>query len=557
MEKKLERIKIACYIRVSTDKEEQIASLSKQHEFFEDIAKQHDYELVKIYADEGISGKQLKNRVEFQQMIVDARLGKFSLILVKDISRLARNTLDFLQVIRKLKKYNCDINFVNQGMKLQETSEVYLTILASLAQEESSKLSERVKFGKDITAKKGRVPNFVFGYDKVDNYTLTINEEEKIIVEKIFDLFVNEGYGSGKIAGVLNDLKVITKRTKKSQWHQVVVCQILRNRLYVGKVVNKQSQVVDFITGTRESIPLENQIIIDRPQFRIIDDIMFNRAQDILEGRRDTFHMMNKKESTKYPLSNLIRCSECGYAFRRMQRKYSTDGKTYKRWVDSLRNSMGKDACCNKVIIDEEELEDYIKLLIQQMFKNKTKIIKGVSARLKEIIKEKNKGTINNQKDIQVELDSLMKQKQKYMEMFQNEIIEMEELKDYTKGINDQISIHKISIHAVNNANEITLNIESIVKKYFDNMSNIIEEGEYTNEALKTLIKSIMIYPDGTIEVSLVISNEHNLNLILPLEQIDIPLENTVPNTNDNTHCTYKKERFKVVFQVEGISDKG
>jgi len=554
MEKRVEKIKIACYGRVSTEKEEQLASLSKQLEFFEDIAKQHDYELVKIYSDEGVSGKQLKNRVEFQQMIVDAGLGKFSLILVKDISRFARNTLDFLQVIRKLKRYGCDISFVTQGMKLQETSEAYLTILAAMAQDESAKLSEKVKFGKDITAKKGRVPNFVFGYDKVDNYVLTINEEERIIVEKIFNLFVNEGYGTGKIAGWLNESKIITKRTKKVRWHQVVVCQILRNRLYIGKVVNKQSHIVDFITGTREDIPLENQIIIERPQFRIIDDATFNRAQDILENRRDTFHLMNKKESTKYPLSNLIKCSECGYSFRRIQRKYSENGKTYKRWVDSLRNTMGKNACCNKVIVDEEELEYAIKLFLQQMFKNKAKISRDISARLKEIVNTKNKGTINNQKDIQCELDSLVKQKEKYMDMYKNEIIEMEELKTYTKDMNEQITKLKINIHATNNIEEISLNIDDTVKKYFDNISDITEKSNPTNEELKKEINGIIIHPDGTVKVALAINNQHNLDMIMPLDCIEVPIDTTVPNTNSLTYGTYKKELFNFVFQIQGFS---
>jgi site-specific DNA recombinase len=561
LEKRVEKTKIACYCRVSTEKEEQLASLNKQIEFFEDLAKQHNYELVKTYADEGISGKQLKNRLQFQQMIKDASLGKFSLILVKDISRFSRNTEDFLHNIRKLKRYGCDVSFITQGMKVQETSEAYLTIMAAMAQDESSKLSDKVKFGKDITAKKGRVPNFVFGYNRLDSYTLVVDEKEGAIVEKIFDLFVNKGYGSGKIAGYLNDLKVVTKRTKKSKWHQVVVCQILRNRLYTGRVVNKQSQVIDFITGTREAIPLEDQIVVDKPEFRIIDDATFNKAQDILEGRRDTFHMMNKKESTKYPLSNLIKCSECGYSFRRMQRKYSDNGKTYKRWVDSLRNTMGKNACINKVIVDEEEIEEAIKLFLQQIVRNKTKLIKETSSILKEIINEKNKHVINNQEDTKDELEKIIKQKEKYMDMYKNEIIEMDELKTYTKTLNDKISKLKISIHAANNVDEIALNIEDIVKKYFENISDIIDEGTYTNVVLKKIINSIVIYPDGEVKISLAINNKHDLNMIIPLDCIELPIEipvdKTVPNTNVYTCSNYNKERFSFVFQIQGYSTKG
>ncbi|HEY5587370.1 MAG TPA: recombinase zinc beta ribbon domain-containing protein, partial [Candidatus Paceibacterota bacterium] len=331
-------------------------------------------------------------------------------------------------------------------------------------------------------------------------------------------------------------------------------CQILRNRIYTGMVVNKQSQVIDFITGARENIPLEKQLMVERPQFRIIDDITFNKAQHILEGKRDSFHLMNKKESTKYPLSNLIKCSECGYSFRRTQRKFSENGKVYKRWVDSLRNTMGKNACCNKVVVDEEELELAIKLFLQQMFKNKTKLSKDISNKLKDIINEKNKSVVNNQEDIKTELDKLVLQKEKYMDMYKNEIIEMDELKKYTKDLNDKISKLKITIHAANNIDSISLNIEDVVKKYFDNISDITEKGKPTNEKLKKAINSIIIHPDGTVKVSLAINNQHNLNMEIALDSIEIPIETTVPNANSHTSRTYEMERFNFVFQIRGFS---
>ena len=181
-------MKIAAYCRVSTEKEAQIDSLEKQIEFFNEFTKKNGYELYKLYADEGISGKQIKHRKQFQQMMIDAKAKKFDKVVVKDVSRFARNTVDLLQSVRELKSYGVQVDFLNNGEVMEGGSEFILTILGAMAQQESANMSKRVKFGKDITAKKGRVPNLVFGYDKIpdERYTLKINEEEaKIEVLKL------------------------------------------------------------------------------------------------------------------------------------------------------------------------------------------------------------------------------------------------------------------------------------------------------------------------------------------------------------------------------------
>ena len=191
-------MKIAAYCRVSTEKEAQIDSLEKQIEFFNEFTQKNGYELYKLYADEGISGKQIKNRKQFQQMMKDAKAKKFERVVVKDVSRFARNTVDLLQSIRELKSYGIQVDFLNNGEVMEGGSEFILTILGAMAQQESANMSKRVKFGKDITAKKGRVPNLVFGYDKIpgEKYTLKINEEEAKIVKEIFESYVYKGMGT-------------------------------------------------------------------------------------------------------------------------------------------------------------------------------------------------------------------------------------------------------------------------------------------------------------------------------------------------------------------------
>ena len=183
-------MRIAAYCRVSTDKEEQLDSLENQKEFFSEYAEKHGHTLIRLYADEGISGTSLKKRNEFLRLIKDARLGLFESVVVKDISRFARNTVDFLQSIRELKALGVNIIFITANMQSLGESEFVLTIFGAMAQEESANLSKRVKFGKKINAQKGRVPQRIFGYDRIDNFTLKINYHEAQVVREIYRLYL-------------------------------------------------------------------------------------------------------------------------------------------------------------------------------------------------------------------------------------------------------------------------------------------------------------------------------------------------------------------------------
>ena len=229
---------IAAYCRVSTDKSDQLNSLEAQKEFFTEYVNRTGDHLVKVYADEGFSGTKIKNRKEFLQMMDDAERGFFEMVVVKDISRFARNTVDLLQNIRKLKTLGIETQFITANMTSMGNSEFVLTIFGALAQEESANMSKRVKFGKRMNAEKGRVPNLVFGYNKTigDYYNLSINEQEAAAVQQIFQWYVNEGYGCAAIANRLNERGIRTKRNCK--WSQHAVARILTNEIYTGRIIN-------------------------------------------------------------------------------------------------------------------------------------------------------------------------------------------------------------------------------------------------------------------------------------------------------------------------------
>ena len=501
-------MKIAAYCRVSTEKEAQIDSLEKQIEFFNEFTKKNGYELYKLYADEGISGKQIKHRKQFQQMMQDAKAKKFDKVVVKDVSRFARNTVDLLQSVRELKSYNVQVDFLNNGEVMEGGSEFILTILGAMAQQESANMSKRVKFGKDITAQKGRVPNLVFGYDKIQNerYTLKINEEEAKIVKEIFENYVYKGIGTTKIAWDLNDRGIRTKKTK-SKWVQTSIVRMLKNPIYTGRVTNKKSEVTDFITGTRKDLPEEEWIVVERPEIRIISDELFNRAQEILAQRSNEFKLNNKREKTEYVFSTLIYCKHCGYSFRRIKRKYKEDGPEYVRWVCSGRNSMGVNHCPNTTVIDEEELLNAIKTYLKSIIKNKKNFMKAVEKEFEKITKLRESNE-RSEESLLKEIEKVTTKKQKYMEMFQNEVINIQELKKYTNPLNEDIARLERELRLITSEIKEKDVLEKELTKTIKTVDDILNNQTITNAMLKTIIDVIEVDSDSNVEVRLKLLNE-------------------------------------------------
>ena len=534
-------MKIAAYCRVSTEKEAQIDSLEKQIEFFNEFTKKNGYELYKLYADEGISGKQIKHRKQFQQMMIDAKAKKFDKVVVKDVSRFARNTVDLLQSVRELKSYGVQVDFLNNGEVMEGGSEFILTILGAMAQQESANMSKRVKFGKDITAKKGRVPNLVFGYDKIpdERYTLKINEEEAKIVKEIFESYVYKGIGTTKIAWNLNDRGIRTKKTK-SKWVQTSIVRMLKNAIYTGRVTNKKSEVTDFITGTRKELPEEEWIIVEKPEMRIISDELFNRAQELLEQRSNEFKLNNKRKKTEYVFSTLIYCKHCGYSFRRIKRKYTADGPEYIRWVCSGRNSMGVNHCPNTTVIDEEELLNAIKIYLKSIIKNKKDFMKAVEKEFEKITKLRENNE-RSEESLLKEIEKVTVKKQKYMEMFQNEIINIQELKKYTNPLNEDIARLERELKLITSEIKEKDVLEKELNKTIKTVDDILNNQTITNAMLKTIIDVIEVDSDSNVEVRLKLLNEIGTNepVITKFEDIyqngEDPENKDANNNEDNS----------------------
>lgn len=514
--------KLACYCRVSTKKDAQLDSLENQVQYFTDYADKHGFVLFNVYADEGKSGKQMKKRPQFMQMLRDARKHKFDCVAVKDISRFARNTEDFLNAIRELKELGIVTFFTNNGLDSKD-AELTLTILASVAQEESNKMSKSVKWGKRINMEKGKVPNFVFGYNQIDKFTLEINPEEAEIVHKIFDLYTDEGYGTSKIAGYLNKRGILTKKLKKANWYQKTVIDILRNELYTGKVINRKTEIKDWIKETRTRLPQSEHIVVERPELRIISDEQFIKAKNLLEYRKEAFKLNNKRESYKYIFSGLIKCADCGYSFRRLTRQYVEGGKTYKRWVCSYRNAKGSDMCPNTVVIDEEVLLGCIKEYFIEICGDTEALIKEVIRQVNTRIHKMIKEIRADDKELLDEIKDLKKQESKYKDMYVEELITIEELKEKLIPIKNKREHLEMQVRQLASQNDISNNIEVEVRKYFKNMSNILRIEDWSNEQLKQVIEKINVTHEGDITIQLKLLTAQEVDFSIPLS---VPLTN-------------------------------
>ena len=325
-------MKVAAYCRVSTDKEDQANSFESQQRYFRDyIDHQPGWELYEIYADEGITGTSTQGRGAFQRMIRDAGLHRFGLILTKEVSRFSRNILDTIAYTRRLRGLGVGVRFVNDGIDtLEPDAELRLSIMGSLAQEESRKTSSRVKWGQTRRMEQGVVfGRSLLGYD-VSGGKMTVNPQGAEIVRLIFHKYVHEGKGTTVIARELREAGFQTL-TGSTRWSNTVVLKILRNEKYCGDLKQKKTITPDYLTHRKQYNHGQEPFVFLRDHHQpIVPRSLWEAAQRELE-RRDIDGGLASGHGNRYPLSGKIRCGLCGKTFVSRSRKRA-DGSRYKTW---------------------------------------------------------------------------------------------------------------------------------------------------------------------------------------------------------------------------------
>lgn len=319
------KLKVAAYCRVSTDSDEQATSYEAQVEHYtEYIQTNPDWVFAGIYADDGISGTNTKKREEFNRMIDDCKAGKIDMIITKSISRFARNTLDCLKYIRQLKDMNIPVLFEKESINTMDAKgEVLITIMASLAQQESQSLSQNVKLGLQYRYQQGKVQinhNRFLGYTKDEEGNLIIDLEQAEIVKRIYREYL-EGLSMDKIAAGLERDGILTDAGGK-RWHTSTINKILRNEKYIGDALLQKTYTTDFLNKTRvKNNGFVPQYYVEGNHEAIIPKEIYLQVQEELVRRRVVKTSANGKKrnySCNHCFSQIVICGECGEMFRRL-----------------------------------------------------------------------------------------------------------------------------------------------------------------------------------------------------------------------------------------------
>lgn len=490
-------MRIAAYCRVSTDKDEQLDSLNHQKEFFVEYAKRSDHELVRLYADEGISGTSLKKREEFKRLLRDAELGLFDMVVVKDISRFARNTVDALQSIRKLKSMGICTLFLTANMDSMGDSEFILTLFSAMAQEESSNLSKRVKWGKKINAEKGRVPQSIFGYDRIDNFTLEINPGEAGIVRKIFSLYNDQGLGCRTISATLNRDRDKTKLG--SNWNARGVRRILVNPIYCGILINHKYEIEDYLTGRQIRLPEEEQFCHSRPAWAIVTPEAFRKAQEIMASRRTQYDsgepFMAGRYSAKHTFSTLIKCAHCGRSFTRKSYTYANT-RVYWRCVTNDQYTAEK--CDNRTCLDEPELLKRLREYFASLIEDKDALVADILASLDKRLPA-SQNPEQAKREIEAKRKKLLSKKSRYQEMYASDILSLTELKEKITGITEELNALDRALARLAPGKKAV----ETVQRYTGEIQRFLELETVTNMDMRRILDHISVDREGHVRVVL------------------------------------------------------
>lgn len=494
-------MRLAAYCRVSTEKEEQMDSLVHQKEFFEEYAKKNRHELFSLYADEGISGTSLEKRAQFKRMMCDAEAGKFEILVVKDVSRMARNTVDFLQSIRKLKSMGINVLFINSNMDSLGESEFVLTIFGAMAQEESENLSKRVKWGKKINAQKGRVPQRIYGYDRIDNFTLQINSVEAEVVRQIFKLYIEEGLGCRVISQQLNAQHVKTKLGHA--WEPKAIRRILTNSIYCGKYVNHKYEIADVFSRRQVQVPEEQQFHHDRPQWAIIPCETFEQAQNILQSRRTKYNsaqpLGGARYSAKHIFSTLIQCEHCGRSFCR---KSYTHVNTRNYWKCSTNDQFTAQTCDNRIKLEEPELLAELGNYFSSLIADREAFIADVLFCVEKKIADREKSAFPRE-NLERQIEKCLAKKERYQEMYANDLLTMSELKSKTDAVLEELKTlyRKQEECAQRMRNDFSMDV--IRSLYAQEVLRFLNLETMTNVELRQIVERIYVNQNGNVKIVL------------------------------------------------------
>jgi DNA invertase Pin-like site-specific DNA recombinase len=484
---KIKKLRVAAYCRVSTETEEQNLSYEVQvAHYTEFIKKNTEWEFAGIFADDGISGTNTKKREEFNRMIEECMEGNIDLVITKSISRFARNTLDCLKYIRQLKEKNIAVYFEKENINTMDAKgEVLLTIMASLAQQESQSLSQNVKLGLQYRYQQGKVQvnhNRFMGYTKDEEGNLIIVPEEAEIIKRIY-----REYLEGKsLVGIGRDLEKdgILTAAGKPRWRPETIKKILLNEKYIGDALLQKTFTVDFLTKKRVKneghVP---QYYVENSHEAIIPKELFLQAQEELHRRSNIYTGADKNKriySSKYALSTITFCGDCGDIYRRVY--WNIHGRKEFVWRCVTRIEQGPEVCKNRTV-KEGELYDAVMTAINRLLAGGDNMIRILEENIHAVIGDTTEYKIS-------EINTLLEEKQKELINLANKGKDFESLADEIEELREKRQTLLVEDASLSGENERINELIEFIR------TNKYRTLLYDDTLVRKIIQNVTVYDD-------------------------------------------------------------
>lgn len=501
--------RVAAYCRVSTDDEEQLTSYNTQKRVYTDMVMANkDWELVGIYADEGISGTRADKRPEFKRMIDDCFAGKIDYIITKSVSRFARNTVDCLDHVRQLKARWIGVYFEEQNIDtLKCDSELYLVIYAGFAQSESESMSKNITWSYRKNFEDGKciyIYKKLLGYKKGADGTPEIVPEEAVIVERIFNMFL-AGMTAEGISNVLKAEKIKVPG-KELNFSKKMILGILQNEKYCGDCILQKTVTVDCISKTRKKNEGEAPMyLVENSHPAIVSREVFNRVQEEISRRKALPPQSKKKAVTasgkysKYALTEVLKCGECGSRYKRVT--WTSRGKKQIVWRCVSRLDHGKKYCKDSITVKEGELQEAIVRAIRKFNEeDDSAYIALMKATLGDAL-----GITGNNKEIEFlerRIEALNKRMVQIVSASVQAGESVEHHEDEFRRIAEEIDQLKRRIDAAHEKRKENPGEQERLKEIqatIDSRSASINVYDYT--IVRQMIECIRVYHDGRLEI--------------------------------------------------------
>ena len=492
-------LRVTYYARVSSESDEQLNSLENQIRYYEDlIRKNRAWTFVPGYIDEGLSGISTKKRENFNHMVEEAAEDRFDLVITKEISRFARNTLDSIQYTRQLLSYGVGVFFQNDNINtLDEDSELRLSIMSSIAQDELRKLSSRVKFGHQQAIKQNVVlgNSRIFGYRK-DQKRLVIDETEAPMVRELFELYATDQYSMKQIETLFWEKGY--RNLNGNKIAHSTMANMIANPKYKGYYVGNKVKVVDMFTKKQKFLPPEEWVMFKDETGEIVPAIVseevWDRANEILKRRSED--VKNRQSICNHAnlLTGKLWCTHCGQPYYRRESKDRSGNKNSK-WLCSGKIKNGADSCGSFAIYEEE-----IKPVLYEVFRD-TKA--DADAMVSEYIRMYNELTINGALPQKIEeqqkiIDMANRKKNKLLQLAADDSITNADFKSMTAACNEEIRAAEAEIAELEQSalegEEFRRKIDEI-KKVLANAQRDAASGVITKEFVDKYIDKIFVTP--------------------------------------------------------------